>query len=187
MKPKTVIAIVGLPTTGKTTLARALNAATNIRFIDIDKGPANCAPPQEIDPYRSDESRARERARMTVSYTILHAAVEANLMQGFSVIISATYSRHNAQDSLSAAVKRGGGNLKVIWCQYNDTNEEIERRVCDRLERGAVGGCRSVTHYLDDKSRYENIELPYIIAMMEGGKEGFNQALNKALAYIEEI
>lgn len=184
MKSKTVVAIAGLPTTGKSSLGRALAQATGLHFVDIDEGPASCAPPQEPNPYRSDEGRARERARMTVAYTVLHACVEANLVQGFPIIISATYSRHTNQDFLREAAERGGGEPKVVWCQYRDTPEEIERRVADRLARGAIGGCRSVAHYLDDKSRYAGIKLPHIVVMVEGGEEGLNRVVQQVLAYI---
>lgn len=186
MKPKTVVVIAGLPTTGKSSLGRALARATGLHFVDIDEGPASCAPVQEPNPYRSDEARARERTRMTVAYTVLHAAVEANLVQDFSAIVSATYSRHTNQDFLQAAVERGGGELKIIWCQYHDISEEIERRVADRLARGAVGGCRSVAHYLDDKARYAGIKLPHIVVMMEGGEEGTARAVQQVLMYIHE-
>lgn len=186
MNPKTVVVITGLPTTGKSLLGRALAAATGAHFVDIDEGPASCVLPQESNPYQSDETRARERARMTVAYAVLHAAAEANLTQGFPVIISATYSRHSNQDLLSRAVERGGGNLKIVWCRYNDIPEEIERRIQDRLARGAVGGCRSVDHYLDDKVRYAGIKLPHIIVMVEGGEEGLSKVVKQVLSYIND-
>lgn len=186
MKPKTVIAITGVPTSGKTSLGRALATATGLHFVDIDEGPASCAPPQEPNPFGSDEMQKRERTRMAIAYTILHAAVEANLAQGFSIIISATYSRHGSQDFLSAAVQKNGGNLKVVWCQYNDTPEEVGRRIQDRLERGTVGGVRSMEHYLNDKQRYAGIKLPHIVVMMEGGEEGLNRAVAQALKHIND-
>lgn len=124
--------------------------------------------------------------RMTVAYTVLHAAIEANLMQGFSVIVSATYSRHSNQDFLFSAVNRGDGNLKIILCQYNDTIEEIKRRIQDRLTHGALGGCRSVKHYLDDKDRYAGIKLLHIVVMMENGKEGLNKTIRQAISHIED-
>lgn len=176
---------MGLPTTGKTTLGRALAEAMGILFIDIDEAPASCAPPQEKNPYASDEARLRERARMTIAYTILHVAVEANLTQGLSIIVAATYSRHTNQDFLRAAVERGGGTLKLVWCQYNDTLKEIERRVADRLARGDSGGCRSVAHYLDDKSRYAGAKFPHIVAMMEDGDRGTESAVQQVRAYID--
>lgn len=170
MKSETVIVIAGLPITGKSSLGRALAQATGLHFVDIDEGSASCAPPQESNPIFSNETRSRERARMTVAYTVLHAAVEANLRQDFSIIISVTYSRHTNQDLLQEATKRGGGELKVIWCQYHDTPEEVGRRVADRLARGAVGGCRSVAHYLDDKRRYEGIKLPHRVSARPSNK-----------------
>lgn len=123
---------------------------------------------------------------MTIAHTIIHTAVEANLAQGYSLIVSATYSRHSSQDFLSAAVKKNDGNLKVIWCQYSDTPEEIGRRIQDRLERSTVGGVRSVEHYLYDKGRYAGVKLPHIVVMMEGGEEGLNKALAEALKYIDD-
>lgn len=186
LKPKTVIVIAGLPTTGKTSLGRALSLATNVHFVDIDDGPANCAPPQESNPYGSDEARARERARMAVAYTVLHAAVEENLKQGFSVIISATYSRHSNQEFLFSAVERGCGNMKFVLCQYNDTTNEVKRRIQERLARGAIGGCRSVDHYFDDKSRYAGIKFSHITVMMEGVEEGINRAVGQVLSYIQD-
>jgi len=178
--------IAGLPTTGKSSLGRALAHETGLHFVDIDEGPASCAPPQESNHLRSDDARARERARMTVAYTVIHAAVEANLAQDFSLIISATYSRHANQDLLQEAVERGNGNLKVIWCQYHDTHEEIERRVADRLTRNSVGGCRSASHYLDDKSRYMGIKIPHIVVMMEGGEKGLTEAVQRSILYIND-
>lgn len=186
MRVKTVVAIVGLPTSGKSSLGRALAKATSFHFVDIDEGPASCAPPQEKDPYQSEEMRARERARMTVAYTVLHAAIEANLAQGFSAIVAATYSSVGAQHFLDQAVERGGGNLKVVWCQYRDSPDEVERRIRDRLTRGLPGGCRSTDHYFDDKRRYEDIQLPHVVVMVEGGEAGLTRALGQVLMYIEK-
>lgn len=186
MRARTVVAIAGLPTSGKSVLGRELARVTGLHFVDIDEGPAGCAPPREENPYRSDVSRAREQARMKVAYTVLHAAVEANLAQDFSVIVSATYSRHSTQDFLQAVAEKTGGNLKVIWCKYNDTPEEIERRVVERVASGAVGGCRSVSHYLDDRIRYAGIKLPHIVVATEGGAKGLEKAVNEALVYIEK-
>lgn len=186
MKPKAVVAIGGLPTTGKTTLGKALAVKLGIHYVDIDAGPVQCGPPQEQNPYRSEESKLREQARMRVAYSVLWSAVEANLREGFSIIISATFSRHGAQDTLQDILLRNGATLKFILCRYNDTEKEIERRINDRLHWGAVGGCRSVSHYLSDKERYAGIKLPHIVVDMDGGEEGVSRAVVRALAYINE-
>lgn len=155
-----MVAIRGLPLTGKTTLARELMKRLNVHFIDIDDGPARCAPAQEENPLRSDEARARERRRMTVAYTTMHASIRSNLENGFSVIVVATYSREANEKLLREAVRAGGGTLRVLWCIFDDTREEVERRVSGRLTRGEIGGCRSASHYFDDKSRYEETIFP---------------------------
>ncbi len=181
MQEKTAVVVIGLPLSGKTTLCRRLAEQLSVHFIDIDDGPARCGPKQEENPYRSEESKTREQKRMRVAYTILHAAVAANLEAGFSFIASATYSRRSAQEFLVKAVEQGGGKLKVIWCVFEDTPEEIKRRVDDRIARSETGGCRSVEHYLDDKARYAGTELPHL--KIDPSKDP-EQALLKVLAYI---
>ena len=92
---------------------------------------------------------------MTVAYTTMHAAAQSNLENGFSIIVVATYSRRKNEGLLREAAEAGGGNLKVLWCVFDDTEEEVQRRVADRLARDERGGCRSVSHYFNDKSKYE--------------------------------
>ncbi len=182
MKDKTVVCIVGLPLSGKTSLGEALREATGEHFIDIDDGPAHCAPPQENNPYHDEESKARERNRMITAYTVLHAAVSSNLEFGRSIIVSATYSRASTQDFLKTAVDSQGGSLKVIWCGFNDTPEEIERRVNARVKSGARGGCRSVTHYLDDKARFVPFETDCRIKV--NTSESIATCVAQALAFV---
>lgn len=184
MKPKTVVAVIGLPTSGKSTLGRALAEATELHFIDIDDGPTSCAPSREENPYGSKASRIRERQRMAIAYKTLNGAIEANLFHGFSIIISACYPRESYREILAGIVRRAGGCLRIIWCQYSDSLEEVERRVGERVVSNSSGGCRSISHYLDDKSRYEDVKMPHVVIMMDGGKQGLEKALDQALAHI---
>jgi predicted kinase len=186
IRPKTVVAVAGLPTSGKTALALKLSELTGLHYVDIDAGPASCTRPPQPDQYSSEEGSAREALRMQIAYRILHEAVEANLAAGLSVIISATYSRHSSQDFLSASVERGGGVLKMILCTYDDTPEEVERRIKGRLAKGYFGGCRSIGHYRDDKGRYAGIKLPHIVVRMEGGVVGTLKAAAQALEYVSQ-
>jgi predicted kinase len=153
---------MGLPLTGKTSLAAELSQQTNVHYVDIDAGPAQCVAPIEENPLRNAASEIRERQRLQIAYTILHKAVEANLLAGRSLIISATYSRRSSQSFLVEAIRQGGGRLKLIRCSFDDSPEEIERRVKKRVASGAIGGCRSVAHYLADKARYEEFDEPHL-------------------------
>lgn len=183
MEPKTVIVLLGLPGSGKGVLGRILAGLTNLRFIDIDDGPAKCAPPPESDPWRSEETRVYERARMGTAYEILHTAIRAFLEQNLSVIVAAPYSGHYARERLLAAVEKGGGNLKIIQCQYDDTPDEILRRVVRR--QGYLGTCKSVSRYRELKASFLDVHLPHLVVMMEGGEEGIRKAVAQAVAYID--
>lgn len=182
MKP-TAAVVCGLPTSGKTTLAREIARRTGLHLIDFDAGELFSTYPQEPNPYASEESKARETSRARIIYTVMHAAVEANLKEGRSLIITATYSRHASQDFLKAAVEHGGGRLKMALCKYGDTEAEIKRRIRSR-SRKYRGGCRSLEHYLDDRARWAGIKLPHITVRMEGGERGTKQAVEEVLAYL---
>lgn len=164
----TVTVIVGLPTTGKTTLGQALAKTSNLLLIDIDDGPALCTKPHP-HPVESEEDFDRLRQVMRVRYRVLLSAIEANLCEGISHIAIATFSRHENQDRLRAAVRRSGGMLRVVWCQYDDTDEEVERRINERVQSGATGGVRSVKHYRNNREHYEGIKLPHLVVRMDHG------------------
>ncbi|MDO8582384.1 MAG: AAA family ATPase [bacterium] len=180
---RTVIAVTGLPTSGKTELMKALAAALGVHYVDIDDGPAKCGPLQEMDPHATEESLAREGRRMRVAYTVLHAAVEGNLGQNFPLVICATYSKHGSQDFLKKAVESQGGILKVVLCEYDDTLEEVTRRIEKRINTGTTGGCRSVAHYYTDKGKWEGIKLPHLVVQMNG-EGGVQNAVAKVLEYL---
>lgn len=183
MKGKTVVAIMGLALSGKTTLGKELARRTGIHHIDIDDDAARCAPPQEPDSYLSDEGRTRERRRMRIAYTILHEAVKANLQAGWPVIVSAMYSRKDSQEFLRRAVEENGGKLKLIWCAFNDTEEEVSRRIDKRISCNEAGGVHSVSHYFEGKSRYEGTDLSHLKINIS---EDLQSAVEKVLAYIAE-
>lgn len=162
METKTVVAIMGLALSGKTTLGKELSHRTGIHHVDVDDDCARCAPPQEKDPHISEEGRARERKRMRVAYTLLHEAVKANLQAGWPVIVSAMYTAKGSQEFLRRAVEENGGKLKLIWCVFDDTDEEVTRRIAKRISRNEAGGVHSVSHYFEGKSRHEGTDLPHL-------------------------
>jgi len=185
LKERTVIAIMGLPLSGKTTLGKKLSEKLGLHFIDIDDGPANCAPPRNSSPYSSEEKRNYERNRMVICYRVLHEAVAANLSAGNSFLISATYARQRSQKFLINAVRKSGGNLKLVWCHFDDQAREISKRIEDRKDRGKIGGCRSLSHYLDDKERFEGTNLSHIQVRLDS-LEDLEESIAKISDYINE-
>ncbi|OGR82482.1 MAG: hypothetical protein A2901_04770 [Elusimicrobia bacterium RIFCSPLOWO2_01_FULL_54_10] len=183
--PKTVIAIAGPPMTGKSTLGQKLAEKTGFTFIDIDEGPAKCAPKiLSLDVSSSTEKeRIYEQMRMGIAYEVMHSAVAANLSNGFSVIVVAPYSRNTGWHFLQAAVKNGSGNLKIVHCTFHDTPEEIERRIINRQNSGYAGTVHSAATYLEVKERYAEIESPHITVCVDGGDEGLKKAVDEVLEY----
>ena len=156
----TVIVFRGLPVSGKTTLGQALSEKLGWCFIDVDRlrevvvGGGK----SRVNPYVSDELTRKETEDMHIAYTIMHEAVRANISVGRSVICAATYSSRTAQKFLLGIVKaHPGARLKAIRCVFNDTDEEVLRRI----ERGfGKGGCNTLEHYkLDRDVRHDYADL----------------------------
>ncbi|MDP2598457.1 MAG: hypothetical protein Q8P49_01355 [Candidatus Liptonbacteria bacterium] len=160
-----LIFLVGLPTTGKSSLGKRLQEVTGIRFLDIDSLAFLCFGLPESNAYSSDESKERDRRRMLGAYHVLATATYFNLARSDSLIIAATFSRPLYWEELFLPIlgKYAGTEPRVIWHQILH-NEE--RTVTERLSRdGYLGGCKSLDHYLKDKARYvpPPTELPQII------------------------
>ncbi len=96
---------------------------------------------------------------MRIAYTLMHEAVRANINLGRSVIVSATYSRQTNQNFLLDIIKaHPGARLKGIRCSFNDTEEEIRRRIAARGPK--EGFCAAIEHYLVDKNeRHDYTDL----------------------------
>lgn len=172
---------MGLALSGKTTLGKELARRTGTHHVDVDDDCARCAPPQQKDPHLSKEGQDRERKRMRVAYTLLHEAVKANLQAGWPVIVSAMYSTKASQEFLRRAIEENGGKLKLIWCVFDDTEEEITRRIEKRISQNEAGGVHSVSHYLEGKARHEGTDLPHLKV---NTSQDLGVVVETALAYI---
>lgn len=174
---------MGVPLSGKSSLGGKLSLRTGIRFIDIDGGPASYAPPQEPEPLSSPEKRERERKRMAIKYSVLHEAIAANLRAGYPLIVSATYASRSSQEFLRCAVEANGGTLKLILCMFEDSDEEVERRMQKRHANGETGGCRSISTYRADKAKYEGTDLPHLTVDTSGD---IDQAVERVIDYLAQ-
>jgi predicted kinase len=159
----TVVAIRGLPLSGKSTLARALGSRLRWHVIDVDDmRHVGAGKPNRDEVANSHEDMAtkrREGEDMRIAYTLLHEAIRVNIDLGRSLIVAAAYSRKASQQFLLDAMKdHPCVRLKGICCSFDDTREEINRRL-GAADRGR-GGCRTVEHYLIDKhERFDYVDL----------------------------
>lgn len=190
MKSLKLIFLIGLPATGKTSLGETLQARTGIRYLDIDKIAYIFFGPHEREAYRTPEGRERSRRRMWGAYNVLCTATNFCLELGDSTIISATFSRDKYWKELFLPVidlhrEATGGQFaaKVIWLQIQHNEERI---VDERVTRTHYeGGCTSVAHYMDDKSRYmpPPAHLPILIVDSSQPLESY---LEQVLKFITE-
>ena len=180
--PRTAIIILGLATSGKTTLGQALAKATHLPLVDIDEGPALCTLPHP-QPVEADAAIALLQKVMRVRYRVLFTAIEANLAEGFSLIAVATFSKQSYRDELEQAISRAEGNLKVILCHYNTKPFEVKRRITGRVQSNAVGGVRSIQHFRQHRNTYEELRLPHLAVQMELGTD-IAEAVRSVLTYV---
>jgi len=157
-----LVAIMGMPRAGKTTLGDALKKALGIHFIDVDrlkKETLGLPTRAQYEELWKDSKRAGELTAqyMKLAYMSMHAAVDINLQAGRSIVCTATYSRKDSQESLREIGKKYGARVKVVFLRLeNDTQDEVMRRMkCDNGE--FVQGCSTWADYLQIKARYEPV------------------------------
>lgn len=177
-----LVVIRGLPLSGKTTLGLALAKHLGIHYVDVDAIRHVAVGKPDLAPYASPERRQRDREDMVLSYRIMHITAAANLAAERSLVISATYSREAYQQGLLEAVAAAGApvDLKGLRLVFNDTEEEVARRIADR--DFGVGGCNAVSHYFDDRARYQKVSLfPFYKIDTSAARE---EVLALALSYV---
>ncbi len=182
----TVVALRGLPLSGKTTLGKALARELGWTYIDVNSMreiATTQGRPDEVNPWDNGDTARRESEDMRIAYTLMHEAVRVNLELGRSVIISATYSRQTAQKFLLDIVKaHPGAHLKSIRLKFNDTDEEILRRIAARgLHEGF---CATLEHYLDAKKRYDHADLWGVLEISTS--QPLNACVAQALEFVKK-
>lgn len=185
----TVVALRGLPLSGKTSLGRALAKELGWHFIDVDYcrriGAGDPERDKDLNPYAaSEERKSKEGEDMRIAYTMMHDAVRLNINLGRSVICAATYSRRTAQKFLLDIVRvHPGARLKGIRCVFNDIEEEVRRRIAS-VDRDREGGCKTVEHYLIDKNvRHDYTDLWGVLEV--NTSEAVESCVAQALDFIQ--
>ncbi len=144
---KRIIALTGLPLTGKTTLGERLVQKTDALFFDVDRAR------QELKRGNDWLGSDREREIMLEAYQFNHEKAEAALKTGRAVILAATYSRPTYHEMLERLSSDEHVPLDVFLLAL--PQEEAEIRIAKRVAEGSDSNIRSLEGYLEVRDRYE--------------------------------
>jgi predicted kinase len=148
-----LVALAGLPGTGKTTLARALAPALDAALLDKDRVRAALFAPEDIE-YSREQDDLCARA--------LHAAAELIVRRGqrrWVVLDGRTYTRRQTVEELVDFAARLGAPLHWVECACAD--DEARRR----LDRDAATGAhlaanRGIALYVRLKAEADPLVVP---------------------------
>jgi adenylylsulfate kinase len=167
-----LIAMAGLPATGKSAVADRLAAATGGVVLNKDTVRAALFPPPSLD-----YSAEQDDLCMTAIYRA--AAYTLRTTPGVPVIIDGrTFSRNAQLRDLLAFAESIGEHLRVIECTCGD---EVAR---ERLEQagGHPAGNRTFALYQALKAAAEPLTLPRLV--LDTGRTPLAECVERCLAFI---
>ena len=166
----TLIALVGLPSSGKSTIARLLSEMLNVRHLDIDD---DARTPYFGEPVANDGTDPaidkQDRDEMAGAYDILFGLMQGFLHAGKSVITTCTLSSEKyGQRRLEAmfeTLKAQNEALRlpnhlVQAAELSDA--ELQERIDERLKGGYTGATRSAERVRELEKRFNPIILPHL-------------------------
>jgi predicted kinase len=170
-----LIAMAGLPGTGKSTLAHLLADRLPAVILDKDVVRAALFHPAEIEYSTRQDDFCVTVMLHTVEYLLDRNTDRHVILDG------RTFSRRYQVDDVRAFARRLGTSCAFIECVCSD--ETVRRR----LERDVVEGrhpARNRTYemYLSVKARAEPIEGPKLVVDTDGD---LGQCVQRCLAYIQ--
>ena len=152
-----IVVLTGVPLSGKTHLARALEEQSNLIALDVD------AIRNEIDESRRANSDVRmlepeqEKAIMVRSYAELCRRAEQAAISGSSMLITGTFSRAEFKPELERIVKSGKVVIKIFLLTVSD--EEAILRIEKRKTEGSLSNIDSLEKYQWAKSIFGKIDF----------------------------
>jgi len=174
-RQRTIIAMAGLPGTGKSTLGRALASALDAPILSKDE-----IRRELHGQRRTDYSREQDDACCRV----MHERAERLIARGASVVVldGRTYSKRYQVLEIETLAERACARLALIECTAND---EIVRT---RLEHDALAGAhparnRDFALYLALRESAEPIEREKLVVDTSVG--ALEERLSKCLAWLE--
>jgi aminoglycoside phosphotransferase family enzyme/predicted kinase len=116
-----LVVTMGLPATGKTTLARALAGQLGLGYLSSDvlrKQLAGLRPTEHR--FVGFERGLYSRASSARTYAVLRRRAARYLRSGHSVVLDATYGQPRERSAIRALAQRTGARLVVLVCRADE-------------------------------------------------------------------
>jgi predicted kinase len=173
---KVLIAMAGLPASGKSTLAARLEAELGAVVLDKDRVRAALFPPRVLD-----YSAAQDDVAMAAVYQAAAAILRAN--PGQAVILDGrTFLRPGQVQPLLDLAESLGESLRVVECVCGD---DVAR---GRLERDLARGdhpAANRTWDLYQQLKASAVPIPVPRLVIDTGQLPLEDCVRRCLAYLE--
>ncbi len=170
-----LIAMAGLPGTGKSTLARALAEELQGTILDKDHVRACLFPPDLIAYTRTQDDLCVELMLQVAGYLITHTNHRVILLDG------RTFSRRDQVAPVVAAAERLGVPLIFIECRCSEETA-LRRIASDHAELAHPAENRDSDLYRRVKAQHQTLSVPHLTVETERPLE---TCLAEALHYLE--
>lgn len=182
-----IVAFIGPPLHGKTTLGRIVAGKLGIKFVDHE---VHCRVPffgsGHPDPDAAPEVRTAFNIMQAASYDILFAAAGAYRDLGLPLVVAATFVSGRSQGNLAKlAAERPAAQLKCFWCfSHADDDDAVRERLAGRtFGEDYFGGVNDLGSYRAQKERWAAPpSLPH--CMIDTFSNSVDTCVREALAYI---
>lgn len=169
-----IVALAGLPGSGKSALARRIAACLPASILDKDRIRAALFPPDQIE-YSAEQDDFCMQVMMDVAAYMIRRHPDRHI-----ILDGRTFSRRYQLACWRSLAAELGVPIEVIECVCTDETTRI------RLDRDVREGChpaanRNYEMYLAVKARAEPVEEPKLVIDTE---ESLDQCTQRALAYL---
>jgi len=150
---KCIVALIGPPLVGKSTLGTEISKESNFVYLDIDQIR------QDLFNHPTEQRLApdQEAFAMITSYQKIFELARNTLAKGEPVLLAATYSKKIGHEMLRQLAQISGSPLKVFLL-VNSNEDEIRSRLKLRAQGKSLSNIRNFQDLKDAQQRYEKIK-----------------------------
>ncbi len=148
-----ILAIVGPPLHGKTTLATEMAKTSNLALLDVDEARAELFPERIVGQALPGD---QERFVMLTSYQSIHERTRDIIQEGNPIVIAGAYTRKIYHEMLYDLAKGMGVSLRIALLECSE--EEIRARLQKRSQETTLSNVKTFKQYLDIRERYERMQ-----------------------------